>query len=422
MRELASHKEERLSEIYHRTWPNGLTLLVEEMPEVRTAAFTMLVPAGHIYDPPEGLGTANVLSELILRGAGSRDSRKIVLDLDALGVDYSVSAGSFHMNFWGVTIADNLVPALEIFADVVRAPHLPAKELPAVRELALGALDSLEDEPREKVLVELARHYYPPPLGNDYRGDPEHVKRLTIEHISEFYNRTFRPNGTILSVAGRVRGEEIGQVVERLFGSWSSKPEPVWKLGPEPQHYAHIPRETQQTQIGVAYAAVPFGQDDYYAARAAVAVLSGGMSSRLFTEVREKRGLCYAVWASYHSFKDRAAVFCYAGTTADRAQETLDVLLAELRRLPEGVSDEEIRRVQAGLKSALIMQQESASARASSLASDWYYLGRVRSLDEIQHEIDTLTPQRLTQHLRQYPPQNFTIVTLGPKPLQIPVA
>jgi predicted Zn-dependent peptidase len=115
-------------------------------------------------------------------------------------------------------------------------------------------------------------------------------------------------------------------------------------------------------------------------------------------------------------------VFCYAGTTADRAQETLDVLLAELRRLPEGVSDEEIRRVQAGLKSALIMQQESASARASSLASDWYYLGRVRSLDEIQHEIDTLTPQRLTQHLRQYPPQNFTIVTLGPKPLQIPVA
>lgn len=422
MPEFPPLQENSLAEIHQTTWANGLTLLVEEMPEVRTAAFALLVPAGHIYDPPEALGTANVLSELILRGAGPRDSRQVVLDLDALGVDHSVGAGTFHMNFWGVTIAENLVPALEIFADIVRRPHLPESELAAVRQLALGALDSLEDEPREKVLVELARHYYPPPLGNDYRGEKEQIERLTIEQVRQFYERTFRPNGTIVSVAGRVSAEEIRQAVDHLFASWPSQPEPLWQLGPEPQHYAHIPRQTQQTQIGVAYAAVPFGQDDYYAARAAVAVLSGGMSSRLFTEVREKRGLCYAVWATYHSFKDRAAVFCYAGTTADRAQETLDVLLAELRRLPEGVSEEEIRRVQAGLKSALIMQQESASARASSLASDWYYLGRVRTLDEIQQEIDRLTPERLTQHLRQYPPQNFTIVTLGPKPLRLPNA
>ncbi|GBD36612.1 putative zinc protease [bacterium HR36] len=407
-----------MAENYQTTWANGLTLLVEEMPEVRTAAFALLVPAGHIYDPPQRLGTANVLSELVLRGAGPRDNRQIVLELDALGVDHSSQAGTFHMSFWGATIAENLVAALRIFADIVRRPHLPEKELAAVKELALGALDSLEDEPREKVLVELARHHYPPPLGNDYRGQAEHIEALTIEEVRQFYQRTFRPNGTIVSIAGRVSGAEMRGVVEELFADWPAQPDPQWQCGPEPSHSAHLKQATQQTQIGVAYDTVPFGQDDYYAARAAVAVLSGGMSSRLFTEVREKRGLCYAVWASYHSFKDRAAVFCYAGTTADRAQETLDVLLAELRRLPEGVSEDEVRRVQAGLKSALIMQQESASARAASLASDWYYLGRVRSLDEIQREIDTLTPQRITAHLQQYPPRHFTIVTLGPQPLR----
>jgi predicted Zn-dependent peptidase len=184
-----------------------------------------------------------------------------------------------------------------------------------------------------------------------------------------------------------------------------------------PRH-EHLSKETTQTQIGIAYPSVPIGHPDYYAAHAAVSVLSGGMSARLFTEVREKRGLCYAVWASYQTFKDRASVVCYAGTTNDRAQETLDVTLGELVRLQEGIEPEEVERVQAGLKSSLIMQEESTSARAGWLASDWYYLGRVRSFDEIQAAINDLTPEGITEHLRRHPPRDFTIVTLGPKPLR----
>jgi predicted Zn-dependent peptidase len=141
------------------------------------------------------------------------------------------------------------------------------------------------------------------------------------------------------------------------------------------------------------------------------------MSSRLFTEIREKRGLCYSVWASYQTMKDRGSVLCYAGTTNARAQETQDMLLAELRRLPEGIEPEEVERLRAGLKSSLIMQQESTASRALSLASDWYHLGRVRSFDEIQAAIDTLTPEKIVGHLRRHPPKDFTIVTLGPKPL-----
>src|SRR5207249_8526391 len=137
----------------------------------------------------------------------------------------------------------------------------------------------------------------------------------------------------------------------------------------------------------------------------------------LFTEVREKRGLCYAVSASYQTFKELACVLCYAGTTNERAQETLEVTMGELLRLQEGIEKEEVERVQAGLKSALIMQEESTSARAGALASDWYYLGRVRSLEEIQEAVQSLTPRRIVNHLRRHPPQDFTIVTLGPRPL-----
>ena len=165
---------------------------------------------------------------------------------------------------------------------------------------------------------------------------------------------------------------------------------------------------------------MPIGHADYYAAMGAVNVLSGGMSSRLFTEIREKEGLCYAVWATYQTFKDRASVICYAGSRNERAQRTLDLMLRELRRLTEGVEKEEVERVRAGLKSSLIMQQESTASRALSLASDWYFLGRVRSFDEIQSAIDGLTPERIVEHLRRCPPGDYSIVTLGPEPLSVP--
>jgi predicted Zn-dependent peptidase len=406
-------------QIYHHTFPNGLTLLAERMKHVRTAALNFLVPAGCTNDPPKHQGLASVLSDLITRGAGPRSSRELSLDLDNLGLDRDESVGGIHMRFWGATLAENLPPALEIYADILRRPHLPADEIDPVKALALQDLQGLEDEPRQKVLVELRRRHYPPPLGQDRRGTPEGTESLNAAIIQAHYRRLFRPRGTILSVAGHIKWEPLRDQVERLFGDWEGGEEPVLKLGRLPAQRAHLAKDTTQTQIGIAYASVPFGQPDYYAALGAVNVLSGGMSARLFTEVREKRGLCYAVSASYTTFKDRASVICYAGTTNERAQETLDVTLGEVLRLQEGIEDEEVERVQAGLKSSLIMQEESTSARAGTLASDWYYLGRVRSFDEIEAAINALTPRAIVSHLHRHPPRDFTIVTLGPKPLRL---
>src|SRR5207249_6928313 len=195
-----------------------------------------------------------------------------------------------------------------------------------------------------------------------------------------------------------IEWEPLRDQVQRLFGDWEGGEQPALQLKPSKQKTAHLPKETTQTQIGIAYPSVPIGHADYYSAMGAVNILSGGSSARLFTEVREKRGLCYAVWASYQTFKDRASVVCYAGTTNERAQETLDVTLGELKRLQDGIEPEEVERVQAGLKSSLIMAEESTSSRAGTLASDWYYLGRVRSFDEIKSAIDGLTPASIGDH------------------------
>jgi len=406
-------------EVYQHTFPNGLTLLAERMAHVRSAALNFLVPAGCAYDPPEQLGIASVLSDLITRGAGDFDSRALTLALDSLGLDRDESVGALHMRFWGATLARNLPAALEIYADILRRPHLPADEIDPVKALALQDLQSLEDEPRQKALLELRRRHYPAPLGRDRRGTEEGINRLNARALHTHYERLFRPQGTILSVAGNIEWESLRDQVGRLFGDWEAADVPALKIGTAPGKRTHLSKETTQTHIGIAYASVPIGQPDYYAAMGAVNVLSGGMSARLFTEVREKRGLCYAVWASYQTFKDRAGVICYAGTTNERAQETLDVTLGELQRLQAGIELEEVERVQAGLKSSLIMQEESTSARAGSLASDWYYLGRVRTFDEIQSAINALSPESIVSHLRRCPPGDFTIVTLGPKALRL---
>ncbi len=406
-------------QIYHHTFANGLTLLAERMNHVRSAALNFLLPAGCVYDPPDRLGTASVLSEMITRGAGARNSRALSLALDNLGVDRDESVGQLHQRFWGATLATNLGAALEIYADILRRPHLPAAELDAVKALALQDLQSLEDDPKALVMVELRRRYWPLPLGRDRRGTPTCLKRITAASIRQHYERTFGPQHAILSVAGNIDWPALRDQVGRLFGDWTSAAEPALQLKKAIGGCGHLQKDLTQTQIAVAYPSVPFGHPEYYAAQGAVQVLSGGMGARLFTEVREKRGLCYSVWASYQTFKDRACILCYAGTTNERAQETLDVTLAELIRLADGVQEEEVARVRAGLKSSVIMQEESTSARAGALASDWYYLGRVRPIEEIQAAIDSLTPRRIVAYVKKHPPRAMTVVTLGPKPLSL---
>src|SRR5262249_38372820 len=186
---------------------------------------------------------------------------------------------------------------------------------------AFQDLQGLEDEPRQKVLLELKKRHYPEPLSYDRHGTEAGIEAVSIVDVRNQYRRRFGPRNCIMSVAGNIEWETLKDQVAKLFGDWAGGGDEDVTYGPQPPNRDHIQKDTTQTQIGIAYPSVPFGHADYYAALGAVNVLSGGMSSRLFTHVREERGLCYAVWATYQTFKDRASVLCYAGTTNERSQE-----------------------------------------------------------------------------------------------------
>lgn len=407
--------------IAQHEYPNGLVLVAESMPGVQSAAFTLLLPAGAAYEPAGQGGAASMLSEWITRGAGERDSRELLSALDNLGVSHGESAQTLHTSLAAATLGRNLVPALELFADIVLRPHLEDDEIEPIRALALQNLRSLEDDPGTKVIYELRRRHFPDPWGRPAPGTPEGVSGLTADNLRAFHQLAYRPNGAILGVAGAIDWPVLRDAVGRLFGGWEPRPEPAVQERPTGPLRDHILRETQQIQIALAYPSATVASPDYYRARAAAAILGGYSSARLFTEVREKRGLCYSVYASYESQRDRAAILCYAGTSADRAQQTLDVTLAEVERLGRsGVELEELETMRAGLKSSLIMAQESSMSRSGSLASDWFHLGRVRSLGEISDALDALTPESVSAYAASQAANDLTILTLGPNALTMP--
>jgi predicted Zn-dependent peptidase len=407
--------------IHTHQFNNGLVLLAEPMEWLESAAFTILVPAGCIHEPPDRSGLSGFTCEMALRGAGSRDSRQFINDLDCLGVERSESVGEAHTRFGGATLADNLSQALGVFADLLRRPRLPADQLEAGRQVMIQDLRAVEDEPAQKLMLKLRQYHYPDPWGRPSQGDFAGIEATSIDDIRQHFQQVYQPEGTILGVAGHVDWEALKDTVGELLADWKpADTRPVTESS-QPAAYTHLDYDSNQTHIGIAYRSVPYRSKDYYLAWGAVGVLSGGMSARLFTEVRERRGLCYSVFATHHTLLDRGSVFCYAGTSAERAQETLDVTLSELRRLADGVEEHELDRLKARIKSALIMQQESSSSRSASIARDWYHLGRSRSLDEINQLVDRLTADRINAYLKKSPPSDFTIVTLGRKDLEVPI-
>ncbi len=409
-----------MPETLAHTLPNGLTLLAESMPHVRSATMYLLAPAGFTREPADRLGLAGLTAELVTRGAGGRDSRTLSLALDNLGADRSESVGAYNVTLSAGTLARNLPQVLTLYADIVRRPHLPDDELEPARDALLQDLLGLEDSPDERVMLELSAHHFPPPMGRNRYGTADGLNAVTPDDVRGFHARTFQPAGAILSVAGAIDWPSLKSQVEDLFGEWRAVPVADPMPVAHTRTNSHVDADTQQTQIALACDSAAFTDPDFYAARGAVGVLSGGMSSRLFTEVREKRGLCYSVRASHSTMKGRGAVVCYSGTRADRAQETLDVLVSELRRLRDGVTADELGRVRAALKSSLVMGQDSVSSRAASMAGDYFYLGRVRSVNEVAAAIDGITEAGIMDHLDRRPLSNFTAVTLGPAPLTLP--
>src|SRR4051794_26215548 len=390
------------------------------MPWLESAAFAVLVQAGCAHEPAGKLGLASLTCEMAQRGAGKRDSRQFVADLENLGADSSASVSIAHTSFGGAMPAESLPQVLSIFADLVQRPHLPPDQLEDARLGCLQEVKAVEDDLAQKTMQQLRLAHYAEPWGRNSQGTEATVSGLTIADVQKHFQSLYSPRQAILSVAGKIDWVKLQDDVARCFGAWQGIPPAAQKEVPPTRTYHHLSADSNQTHIGIALDAVPYSHPDYFQIRGAVGVLSDGMSSRLFTEVREKRGLVYTVYAMCHSLRDRGGILAYAGTTAERAQETLDVMLAELKGLYDGITDDEIDRLKGRIKRSLIIQQESSPSRAGSIALDWYYLSRVRTMAELSQIIDDLSAKTINAYLAANRPKQFTVTTVGRDELKVP--
>lgn len=399
---------------------NGLTLVAERMDWCESVACAVLVPAGSIYDPDTKPGLANLVCEMALRGAGDHDSHGLIEAFESLGSERGESVGHAHIWYSFATLTENLAPTLKLTSEIIQKPHFPKNQLGLGKQVVLQEILSVEDDPSRKVMIELSKNAIPAPWGEPCFGTAKAVESITIDEIQNFHQKCYHSNGAVISVAGKFHPESLIELVSDLFGNW--KPNQIQKneAGDLGKPVLHIPYDSAQTHIGLNYSSVPFRHPDYLLAWSGVSVLSGGMSNRLYTEIREKRGLCYSVGASYYTYRDFGGVTCYCGTSSDRAQESLDVLLMELERLSQsGITGNELELLKIRAKTSLIMQQESTGSRASGIARDWNHLGRIRTMSEIEEKINALTVPLINEYLAAHPPGPYHLATLGPEPLNM---
>ena len=398
---------------------NGMVLVGEPMEAVESVAFGFMLPGGAARLAEGCCGAGNVICDWIFRGAGERDSRQLGDALDGLGLHRAGSVGSSHISVGAALEAENLADALDLYADIILRPQLKEDQFELARQLAVDSVHGLDDDPRQKVMLKLREQFYPSPLGRSTVGDIEELKALTAESARGIIKEKFNLSETIFAVAGKYDFDAVAAQIERLFEADGEKPVEAAALGEKGGAYTHLDNDGAQVHIGLVTETVKPTDEDYYNARVAVSILSGGMSARLFTEVREKRGLCYAIGARYHGLKEAAGMLCYAGTTPEKGQETLDCVIGEFNRLSEGISEEEIQRAKVGLKAALILQSESSSSRAGGIAGDYYMFGRVRSLDEIKNKVEETSVDSVLAFLRNNKFKDYTVVTIGPKEVTV---
>jgi predicted Zn-dependent peptidase len=397
---------------------NGLTLILDRMAEVNSVAYSLLIPGGIAHDTPDLIGESLVISDLLHKGAGSYDSHSLSNEFDYHAISHGEGASFTYFSLNGSCIAEKLPKGLELLSLLALKAHLPSEYLNPIKSVLLQDIESLGDNPARLCMVELSRRYYPIPYSYPSMGTAEGLSAVTHSAVLERYKRTFRPGGSALSIAGRFDIDETVAYIEKLFSEWTGSGEekiPFDSLQPFASHFIHS--DSNQTQIALAFPSAKFSDPDYYTAKIAHQILSGGMFGRLFLEVREKKGLCYSVSARHSANKEYGTTIVYAGTTPERAKETLETIEREFIRVGEDIEQVELDRAIANQLSSVFLSEDSSGARASSNVGDWWLGGRVRPTSEVEEAFQSVSLSDLKHYFEKYTATPRTMVVVGREPL-----
>ena len=396
----------------------GLEIVGQPLTGVQSAAMAFFAAAGACDESWEAAGLAHLTESTMFRGTAHRSSRELTDELDRLGVGRGSDAGLELSLFSGVLLGAQLLEALDIFVDVLRYASFPPDDLEAVRGLQLQEIGQRNDQPAHLVMDRARQIYFSgSPLANDTLGTPESVESLSRDRVLENFQGRYRPNRMVLAVAGRFEWAEVIDRIRHLAEGWEPGDERHETAEPAVNPSVTVQESPiAQENLCFTFPGVPYSDPAYYAAALASTVLGGGMNSRLFTEVREKRGLAYSVGARFDAMSTSGLVRVYAGTQPERGRESVEVIRSELELFErDGISESELELAKTRLKSRVVMNSESTGNRVMAIGRDWWFEHHFRTLSEIREEIDSVSVDDVAAYLsRVHLTDNLGLMALGP--------
>ena len=372
--------------------PSGLTIVTDAMPHLETASLGVWVGAGSRDEMADEHGIAHLLEHMAFKGTKRRNARQIAEEIEAVGGDLNAATSVETTTYYARVLKPDVPLALDVLSDILANPAFDPEELSREHNVVMQEIGAAEDTPDDIVFDHLQRVAFPgQPIGRPILGTRESVKSINANRLRQYLSRNYRGPDMVVAASGSVTHELIVTEAERLFSSFKSETAPA----PEAARFVggqYIERQDlEQAHLALAFEGLPQRDPLLFSLQVFSNIMGGGMSSRLFQEVREIRGLCYTISSFHMAYSDTGFFGIYAGTDDNDAPELMQVVMDELDRAVSTVTEEEVARAKAQMKAGLLMALESSSARAEQLARQIMIYGRPLPLSEIIAKIEAVT-------------------------------
>jgi predicted Zn-dependent peptidase len=408
-----------MPEVVHDNLPCGIEYGVHALPRRHVVSFQIRILAGACSEPADKLGLARLVCETIDKGTQRRSGRELSDAFDAIGASRRGAAGRETTTFICNVLPEHLAQAVALHAEFLRTPTFPEDAYAANADLARQELIALEDDASGLTEKLVSKRAYGPLLGRHPLGETETIERISREDLEAHWRSHFRAGRMMVTVAGPVAPGHVAELFQKNFdGFGSADRDGRTTFGVEfSPGVAHHSKELEQEHICLCWPGVDATHDEFPTQQVMLGVLSGGMSARLFTEVREKQGLVYWVAAWQETPRGAGIIFLGASTTPDRCDQTYATLLKEVDRLADDIQESELERAITGIVAQHETRGDITRARCAELANDLFLLGRHVSDEERISKVRSVTVDRVREYLAAHPRRELCVVTLGPKAL-----
>jgi predicted Zn-dependent peptidase len=391
--------------------------VTEAMPGSHTVTAGFWVDAGSRDEEPAQAGASHFLEHLLFKGTESRSAKDIAEAIEAVGGDMNAFTTKEYTAFYTRTLDQDLELDLDILSDIMWAPSLRQEEVDCERQVILEEISMQEDEPSDQVHELLHEALYPGhPLGREVLGDRDTITAMTRDQIDGYFRTRYRPTSIVVAAAGNLDHEEVVAGVERRYVGGSGDA-PVRAIPPLPpcRPVVVCNRPTEQAHLVVGMRALDRGDDDRFALTVLNHVLGGGMSSRLFQEIREKRGLVYSVYSYRIGYLDSGALAVYAGTSPARVHEVLGLINGELDRLiDDEVSERELAVAKGSVKGSLALSLEDSAGRMNRIGRSQLIHGEVVPFEELVARTEAVTVDDLKRVVDRVLRNQRVLAVVGP--------